>query len=170
MADIQIHKNNGGSTPQPITTRENFAARRFEPFRMMRDLFRWDPFQEMAPVFTPDWPATFTPDFEVKETKGAYIFKADLPGLKQSDIDVSFTGNRLTVTGNRNEETEDKGDTYFAYERKYGSFSRSYTLPEGIDHDHIRADLSAGVLTIAVPKTAEVQAKKIAVTSNTPKG
>lgn len=85
--------------------------------------------------------------------------------MKEGDIEVTVTGNRLTITGHRSEETEEKTETYFSRERKYGSFSRSYTLPEGADLEHVHADLKAGVLTVAVPKLPEVQPRKIAVKS-----
>lgn len=153
MADITIHKN---ETPA------RQAAPTVEPFRMMRDLLRWDPFGEMTPLFTPGEP-TFTPAFEVKETKDAYLFKADVPGVKEADIDVTVQGNRLIIAGSRSEEKEDKNETYYSCERRYGSFSRAYTLPEGADLNNVHADLRTGVLTVAVPKLPEVQPKKIAV-------
>ena len=104
---------------------------------------------------------TFSPAFEVKETKESYIFKADLPGVNESDIDITRTGNRLTVGGKREAEKEEQTDTFYTYERTYGSLTRSFTLPDGIDSDHISADLKAGVLTLIVPKTPEAQPKKI---------
>lgn len=135
----------------------------------MRNMLGWDPFREMEPYF-PSLPAGiqmqgFNPDIEVKETGDAFLFKADVPGVKESDINVTLTGNRLTISGERNEEKEEKTHAYYACERKYGSFNRSYTLPEGVDAGNIHADLKAGVLTVAVPKKPEVQPKKIAVKS-----
>lgn len=76
---------------------------------------------------------------------------------------MTMTGNRLTISGKREEEKEERGDTYYACERTYGSFSRAFTLPEGADMEHVQADLKASVLTIAVPKKPEVQPKKVAV-------
>jgi|CXWL01.1.fsa_nt_gi HSP20 family protein len=159
MSDITVRRNNGN---QPSA-----LSRETDPFRMVRDLFRWDPFKEMAPAWpTQEWQgAAFAPAFEVKETKDTYLFKADVPGLKEADVDVTITGNRLNVSGKREEEKEERGDTYYACERSYGSFSRSFTLPEGADLEHIHADMKAGVLTLAVPKKPTVQAKKIAVSS-----
>jgi HSP20 family protein len=103
----------------------------------------------------------FVPSFEVKETKDSYLFKADLPGVKESDLDISVTGNRLTISGERQQEKKDEGDTFYAYERSYGSFSRSFTLPEGIDVDHINGELRDGVLNVVVPKKPEVQPKRV---------
>ena len=89
----------------------------------------------------------------------------DVPGIKQADLDVSLTGNRLTITGKREAEKEDKGDTYYTYERSYGSFTRSFTLPEGVNASAIRADLHDGVLSVVLPKTPEAQPKKIPVST-----
>ena len=86
-----------------------------------------------------------------------------MPGIQDKDLEVTMTGNRLTVSGKREEEKEDKSDRYYAYERTYGSFTRSFTLPDGADTDKLRASLEKGVLAITVPKRPEVQAKKIAV-------
>jgi HSP20 family protein len=77
--------------------------------------------------------------------------------------DLTIGGSRLTVSGKRENEKEDKSDRYYAYERSYGSFTRSFTLPDGADTDKLRASLDKGVLAITVPKRAEVQAKRIAV-------
>jgi HSP20 family protein len=136
-------------------------SRGVDPFEMMRDLMRWDPFAELA-AGTRD--LAFLPSFEVKETKDAYVFKADLPGIRESDLDISLTGNRLTVSGKREEEKREEEERFYAYERSYGSFSRSFTLPEGIDVEHAQADLSDGVLTITLAKKPEVKPKRIEVT------
>lgn len=136
-------------------------TRAWDPFDMMPDLMRWDPFREMSRSVLGGEMAGFVPTFEVKETKDSYVFKADLPGVKESDLDISLTGNRLIISGQRQEENKDEGDTYYAYERSYGSFSRSFTLPEGTDPDHVQAELKEGVLNVALPKKPEVQSKRI---------
>ncbi len=136
------------------------ASRWADPFEMMRDLMRWDPFAELGAV-GPE--VGFVPSFEVKETKEAYVFKADLPGIQESDLDISLTGNRLTVSGKREEEKREEDDRYFAFERSYGGFSRSFTLPEGVDLEHAEAGLTNGVLTVTLPKKPEVKPKKIEV-------
>ena len=126
---------------------------------MMRDLVRWDPFRELNALGTTE--LEFVPSFEVKETSDAYVFKADLPGIKESNLDVSLTGNRLTVAGKREEEKEEQDARYHAYERSYGSFSRSFTLPEGADTENAQAELKDGVLTITLAKKPEVKPRKI---------
>ena len=135
----------------------------WDPFRMMRDLLRWDPFSEMMPYAAGERAIQFVPQFEVKETPDAYVFKADLPGIKDDDLDISVTGNRLTVSGRREAEERQENETYYAYERLYGAFTRSFTLPEGVDADHVNADLRDGVLSLRVPKLPEAQPKKINV-------
>ncbi|HEX8110789.1 MAG TPA: Hsp20/alpha crystallin family protein [Kofleriaceae bacterium] len=145
-------------TPEhPVTpVKEN------EPFRW---LLRWDPFREMTPSWFGEPPVetTFFPAFEVKENKESFLFKADLPGVKEQDVEIKLAGDRLTISGKREAEREDKNDTYYAYERSFGSFLRTFTLPEGFDGDHVQAELKDGVLTVVVPKKAAAQAKTIAI-------
>jgi HSP20 family protein len=134
----------------------------WDPFRMMRQLVRFDPFAELEQLAAPE-SRVFTPAFDVKETKDAYIFQADLPGVREQDLEISLTGNRLTISGKREEEERREEERYFSYERSYGAFTRSFTLPEGADPDRVAADLRNGELFLTVPKRPEVQAKKIAV-------
>jgi hypothetical protein len=85
---------------------------------MIRDLLlpAWDPFREMMPFYSQ--PAlTFSPTFEIKETPTAYVFKADVSGIKDSDLQVSLTENRLSISGKRREERKDEKDTFDTYER-----------------------------------------------------
>ena len=160
MSNIQIRKQNGD---RPAVAAPSELPR--DPWRAMRALLGWDPFREMSPFAALDerTVAVYAPAFDVKETKDAYQFKADVPGIAEKDLEVTMTGNRLTVSGKRDEEREDKSEQYYAYERNYGSFSRSFTLPDGADTDKLRASLEKGVLEITVPKKPEVQPKKIAV-------
>ncbi len=128
-----------------------------DPFALMQEMLRWDPFQELLATNE----RGFAPSFEVKETKKAYVFRADLPGVKEEDLDLSLSGNRLTISGHREEERRDEGDRYYTYERSYGSFARSFTLPDGVDAEATEAELKDGVLTLTVPKKAEAQPKRI---------
>lgn len=157
MANVSIHKE----SPKPVAAP---PAREWDPFRTMRELLRWEPFGEMAPRWLGE-EVGFNAAFEVKETKEAFVFKADLPGIKSEDLDVKLTQNRLTVTGKREAERSEKGDTFYMFERSYGSFTRSFTLPEGVDAEKVDADLKDGVLTVTVPKKPEVQPKQINVKS-----
>ncbi|HEY8211082.1 MAG TPA: Hsp20/alpha crystallin family protein [Myxococcaceae bacterium] len=133
-------------------------ALEWDPFRVMREMLRWDPYRELGRTLPR---ALFNPDFEVKERTDAFVLKADLPGLAEKDLDLSFTGNRLTISGQREEETLNEGETYYAAERSFGSFSRSFMLPDNTDPDHATADFKDGVLTVTVPKKAEEKAKKL---------
>jgi HSP20 family protein len=136
----------------------------WEPLRLMRDLMSWDPFAEMLPSVDGE-AAVFKPRFDVKETKDEYLFRADLPGIDEKDLDISLTGNRLTVSGKREAERREQSETYYAYERSFGSFSRSFTLPDSADSDRAEADLKNGVLTISIPKRPEHQPRKISLKS-----
>jgi HSP20 family protein len=157
MTDIAIRKQNEN---KPTVA----AERSWDPWRSMRSLLAWDPFREIESFPRLDESGLpNSPAFEVKETKDAYQFKADVPGVQDKDLEVSITGNRLTVSGKREAEKEDRGDRYYTYERSYGSFTRSFSLPDGADTDKIHAALDKGVLSVSVPKKPEVQAKKISV-------
>lgn len=133
----------------------------WDPFHIVREALAWEPFREAAPAAAEQ--PTYAPRFDVKETKDAYVFRADLPGVKQENLEISLTGNLLSVSGHREEERREQSDTSYASERSYGSFSRSFTLPEGIDGENVMADLKDGVLALTVPKKPEVQSRKIAV-------
>jgi HSP20 family protein len=115
--------------------------------------------------FVPAAQAGFAPSFEIKETKDAYVFKADIPGVKESDLEVTVTGNRLTLSGKREAEKQEQTETYYTCERSYGEFTRAFTLPEGVDMNSVHAELNQGVLTVSIRKTPEAQPKKIAVQS-----
>jgi HSP20 family protein len=158
MANLSVNRENRN---KPVTTR----AQEWEPVRTLRELLRWDPFAEMMPSWAPEQ-ANFAPAFEVKETKDGFLFKADLPGVNESDLDVRLTQNRLTISGRRESEKSEEKDTFYAYERSFGSFTRSFTLPDGVDVDGIKAELKDGVLTVQVPKCPESQPKKISVTKS----
>jgi HSP20 family protein len=153
-------------------------SREWDPFRNMRELMRWDPFEELLPRLwqgggagsAPAHDVMLMPDFEVREKNDAYVFKADLPGFKENDIEINVTGNRLTISGHREAEDVEERETYYVAERTYGSFTRTFTLPQGIETEKVRADLHDGVLTLEVPKSSETQPKRIAVGSGAGQG
>jgi HSP20 family protein len=162
MANM-VKKDGGQGQPQTQMTR-------WDPFSMMRDLLSFDPFgmfqgrgrgQEM----------TWNPSIEVRETDDSYVFEADVPGTKPEDLEVTLTGNRLQIAGKR-EQTREEGDeksTYHTWERSYGSFCRTFTMPQHADLEHIKSELKDGVLKLVVPKQAgsKQQTKKIQVGSST---
>jgi len=134
---------------------------RLDPFRMMDALLRRDPFRGDLGGFNQD--LDFVPRFDVKEIKDAYVIKADLPGLRDEDVDVSLSGNLLTISGKRQEEHREEGESYYAMERSSGTFARSFTMPDGVDGTSVTADLKNGVLTVQIPKKPEAQPKRIAI-------
>jgi len=131
---------------------------RRDPFRIMDALLGGDAFG----AFNPAAP-TFVPSFEVRETKDAYVFKADVPGIAEKDLVIQMTGNVLSISGERKQDNAQEGERYFAFERSYGQFSRSFSLPDSADGEHATADVKDGVLTLRVPKKPEVQPRRIAV-------
>jgi HSP20 family protein len=103
------------------------------------------------------------PDLDLAETPESFVIKAEVPGIDPKDIDISVTGNTLTVRGEKHEEKEEKGKTWLRVERSYGAFNRSVTLPVAVKADKIEAESKDGILTITLPKSVEALPKKIAV-------
>lgn len=149
-----IRRDNRGEVSRRPTTET------LDPFRIMDALLGGEVFQGFEA-----WNGArgFAPTFEVRETKDAYVFKADLPGLAEKDVQIHMTGNVLTVAGERKQENVQEGERYFAVERGYGQFSRSFSLPDGTDAEHVTAVMKDGVLTLRVPKKPEVQARRITI-------
>lgn len=161
MANLNIRR---GEPREPLANvwdpmRMMESLRAFDPFRMIRELMGSDPFASMLSPTS----ATFVPDTEIKETKDSYVVNIDLPGVREQDLEVSVTGNRLTVSGKREEEERSEEDRFFAYERSYGAFNRSFVMPEAADLDRLDAELRDGVLRISVPKKAEMQPRRIPI-------
>ncbi len=103
------------------------------------------------------------PSVDLSETDDEVDVAIDLPGMKPEEIDVHVHNNLLTVTGERKEESEEKGRTFHRVERRSGSFSRTVSLPCHVDEAKVDAKYRDGVLSITMPKTKEAQAKKIPV-------
>jgi HSP20 family protein len=105
----------------------------------------------------------FSPAVDVVEDKEAMVVRAELPGLKREEVDVSIDGNVLTLRGERKFEREEEGKRYHHVERSYGSFVRCFQLPTTVDAEKIDAKLADGVLTLRIPKKDVVKARKISV-------
>ena len=144
---LRTHGNGSGSQ----------VARYRDPFSVARELLSWDPFFSREPV------SAFAPAFEVKETTDAFVLRADLPGVVESDLDIAVHNNVLTVSGSRQGEERKEGESYALYERQFGSFSRSFALPDMADGERIEAKLESGVLTLTIAKKAAAKPRKIAV-------
>lgn len=143
---MAIIRTNGGNRP---------SLR--DPYSLARELLGWDPFQTARPA------SAFVPAFEVKETNDAFMLRADVPGVEEKDLDIGIHNGVLTVSGNRQSEERREGESYAVYERQYGSFSRSFSLPEMADGERIEAKLENGVLELKIPKKAEAKPRKIAI-------
>ncbi len=144
-----------------LSIRPHSLAPVVEPFRLMRDFFRWDPYRDTQ--LEPEQNAYFLPSFDVKETPEAYIFTADLPGIQRGDLDIDLTGNRLSIKGRRAFEAKAEGETFHIAERAHGSFARTFTLPEEVLASEVHAELKDGVLTLSVPKRPEAKPQKIQI-------
>jgi HSP20 family protein len=107
----------------------------------------------------------WAPAIEVFEKEDKFVVKAELPGMKEEDIDVSVVGDTLTIKGERKAESEVKEEDYYCCERSYGSFSRSIALPSSVDAKKIEASYEDGVLEVSLPKAPGVKPRKISVSA-----
>lgn len=119
----------------------------------------------LEPVQAVGW----MPAMEIRDKKDALVLTAELPGLTGKDINIGLEDDVLTISGEKREEKKegDEESKYYLWERRYGAFHRSFTLPSAVDADKITADFDGGVLTVTLPKTEKVKAKerKIAITA-----
>jgi len=111
-----------------------------------------------------DWEVA-APAVDVGEDEKAYTVTAELPGIEEKDLDVTVTGDVLVLKGEKKQEKEEKNKNYYLSERSYGSFQRSFALPDGVDRSKISAAFSKGVLTVTLPKSvdSQKQQKKIEI-------
>jgi HSP20 family protein len=140
----------------------------------MREMMRLDPFLRDPFLREPSWLGRteremWMPMFEVRENGNSIKLIADLPGVRREDIEINLAGNTITVTGRREAEERGKDEQFHTYERTFGQFTRSFTLPEYADVEHITSNLNEGVLTIVVPKSSQSKARKIQITSGAAK-
>ena len=145
----------------------------------MANLTRWDPFREMmtlrnwmdrwmdSPMSTlSTWqPAAWDLALDVAETDDDFVVKASLPGVAPDDLEITYNHNMLTITGEIKEEKDVEEQRYHLRERRYGSFSRSISLPSTVKADAIEANYEAGVLTLHLPKAEGAKPKRIPVNS-----
>lgn len=139
---------------------------RWEPFREMRRMHDMlDSMMDRAMVDTPFSMTAFSGviPLDVFETPDEVIVKATTPGFKPDDIEISITGDTLSIRGEIDESSEDEGRQYFIRERRYGSFSRSIKLPTMVDSEKANAEFENGILTLTLPKVEEVKPKTITV-------
>jgi HSP20 family protein len=142
---------------RPFTGLEDIEQRLENMFgrTLMPTAWRRSPMVEMG----------WAPAIEVFEKEDKFVVKAELPGMKEEDIDISFVGDTLTIKGERKSESEVNEEDYHCCERSYGSFSRSIAVPTNVDAKKIEASFEDGVLDISLPKAPEVKPKKIVVSA-----
>ena len=140
---------------------------------------RWEPLRELGSlqnemnrlfntVFDTPQPAGSTlrrwmPAMDLVETDDSFVLRADLPGLSEEDIKLEFEDGTLTVSGERKAEHESKSEGYYRVERAFGSFSRSLTLPQGVDPEAVSANFDRGVLEIRIPKPEQRKPRRIEI-------
>ncbi|MEJ2246043.1 MAG: Hsp20/alpha crystallin family protein [Acidobacteriota bacterium] len=105
----------------------------------------------------------WTPSVDIMEKEGNLILRAELPGLSEKQIELKLEGNTLTLKGERKMENEDKEGKYHRVESCYGSFTRSFRLPDTVDTNKINADYKNGILTVTIPQKSEVKPREIPV-------
>ena len=145
-------------------------------------LIRWEPVAELNTIQNEmnrlfntffDQPAAasrggapsrrWIPAMDLVETNDHYVLTADLPGLSQDDINLEFEGDTLTLSGERKAEDSERQEGFYRLERAVGSFSRSLTLPEGVDPEAVTATFDKGVLEVRIPKPEQRKPKKVAI-------
>ncbi len=141
---------------------------RYDPFRDLRSLQ-----DEVNRLFTSNLTRAFddegiargawNPNVDIYENKDQIVLEAELPGMNREDFDLSVENNVLTLRGERRFEKKDESDNYHRVERSYGSFSRSFTLPQTVSAEGATAEYSNGVLRVALPKREEVKARRIEI-------
>jgi HSP20 family protein len=152
---------------------------------MATEIERWDPFREMTTLrnrldhliestFTRprgEWLATIFdyPALDMYETDGKIKIDIPLPGVKPEQIELTASGNTLTIKGERKAKEEIKEDQYYRHEMHYGTFTRAVTLPETVDAKHPEAVFENGVLMVTFPKTATIEPTRIAIKATEPK-
>lgn len=144
---------------------------RYDPFRDLRTLQ-----EEVNRLFTGNLGRGFdeegiargswSPNVDIYENKDQIVLEAELPGMKREDFDVSVENNVITLRGQREFEKKEESDNYHRVERAYGSFTRSFTLPNTVSTEGATADYSNGVLRVTLPKREETKARRIEIKSD----
>jgi HSP20 family protein len=144
-------------------------------------IVRWEPLRELGSlqnemnrlfntVFDTPTPGNggsamrrWVPSMDLVETEDHFVLRADLPGMSEEDIKIEYEDGTLTVAGERKAEHEDKNEGYYRVERAFGSFSRSLSLPKGIDAEAVTANFDRGVLEVRIPKPEERKPRRIEI-------
>lgn len=139
----------------PLSTWRREVDRLFEdfPWRRSREF-------DVDPFLRGELSLAKAPAVDIAEKEKEYEITAELPGMEEKNIDVKFANGMLTIKGEKKEEKEEKEKDYYLSERRFGSFQRSFTVPEGVDTDKIDASFKNGVLTVILPKSKEAQKRE----------
>jgi HSP20 family protein len=133
---------------------------------LQREIDRlFEDFSRGFPTIAGNGATALMPSMDVTETDKEIEITAELPGLEEKDVQINVADNILTIRGEKKAEKEQKDKNYRLVERSYGAFERTLELPEGVNADAIKANISKGLLKVTVPKPAPTQAKKIQVKS-----
>ena len=142
-------------------------------------LIKWEPIREFEDLFdrysrAMGWPAgrgqesitkgDWLPRVDISETEGEFVIKAEIPEVRRENVKVGVDNGILTIQGERRQETDEKKEKYHRIERSYGSFVRSFTLPDNVDETAIKAVFKDGMLNLSIPKSAAAKPKSIEVT------
>jgi HSP20 family protein len=140
---------------------------RFDPFREINALHNAmsRALQTAGPGFGDELTTTgsFVPPVDIYEDENSLSLRLEIPGMKQDELDIRLENHTLTVRGERKFEKEEKEENFHRIERRYGSFSRSFTLPNTVDTDKVNADYKDGILSIELAKRAETKPKQIKI-------
>jgi len=140
-----------------VLTRRDFSTLQDRVNRIFRESYGPEGTEEVLTT------SNFAPPVDVYEDEHNITLKIEVPGIDQKDIDVSIQNNTLTVRGQRGFEKDEKEENFHRVERKYGSFTRSFTLPNSVDPEQVSANYDKGVLKISLAKKAEAKPKQIKV-------
>ena len=143
-------------------------------------IVRWEPFRELSSLQTEmnrlfnaafenqgNGPSTrrWTPAMDLLETDDEFVLRADLPGMSESDVSIELEDNVLTLSGERKAEHEEKREGFYRVERASGAFTRSLTLPKGVDPEGVHASFDRGVLEVRIPKPEQRKPRKISISA-----
>jgi HSP20 family protein len=130
---------------------------------LRRDMDRlWDRFFGEERGLT-SWKGDWSPTINLTETNNKLVVKTELPGVDPKNVDISVSGDMLSITGEKKEEKEEQDEHYYLMESSYGSFSRSVRLPVEVNEDKIKANYKDGILKITLPKAKEAKKKSIKI-------
>jgi HSP20 family protein len=167
-ASIQVQAGSAISRPRYQPKENDMAVVRWDPFRevvslqsrlnsLFQDYGRGPSDSEALSA------ASFAPPVDIYEDDQKLVLKLEVPGVKQGDLDIQVEGRTLTVRGERKFDSEEKQENFHRVEHRYGTFARSFTLPNSVDAENVKANYDAGVLQLEFAKKAEAKPRQIKI-------